>query len=344
MALLTKAIKDKQKDDLKEMNMDGTGHVTEENIDFPGMSDEEIEMVLKNYGMSDEEIEMVLNNPGTLDEEVKMELKHREMILDGKRMDENKFWKIFEAVKEETDGSEETFGYSFHGWMTPLTTKDFSDFIDYLYLFRKHARSTDLWKAANIIIDGCSDDDFNNFLSWFLFMGRAAYEKALDDPDSLVDFVYKGYKRKFYELDLIVEQVYEENTGEKISLGKMKVVGKDDSEKKSDNVDVTDVDSLSNSELKDSELQSKFPKLWAKFKEEPEPSEVTKYVSLAVDEYEKEHPGRIYMYAGFGVLDEFGDVKDWEEYSCGDIDASIMSMEKMQFNLAQKKEAITDNK
>jgi hypothetical protein len=307
----------------------GPGHVTEENIEFSGMSDEESEMVLKNSLTSDEEDEM--------------ELKHREMILDGKRMDENKFWKIFEVVKEETNGSEEGFGYSFCGWMTPLTTKDLSAFIDYLYLFRKHARTTDLWKAANIIIDDCSDDNFNNFLSWFLFMGREAYEKALDNPDSLVDFVYKGYKREFCVLDFIVEDEYEEKTGEKISLGKMKAVGKYDSEEKPDNVDVADVDPLSNSELEDSELQSKFPALWAKFKEEPEPSEVKKYVTLAVDEYEKEHPGRIYMYAGFGVLDEVGDVKDWAEYSCGDIDASMMSMGKRLLHLAQKKEAETEN-
>jgi hypothetical protein len=44
----------------------------------------------------------------------------------------------------------------------------------------------DLWGAAHLIQAGCGDDGFENFRGgWLLGQGRAAFEAALHDPDSL---------------------------------------------------------------------------------------------------------------------------------------------------------------
>lgn len=45
----------------------------------------------------------------------------------------------------------------------------------------------DLWAAAYIINDGCSDDGFEYFRGWLLLQGRAVWEAALKDPQSLAD-------------------------------------------------------------------------------------------------------------------------------------------------------------
>jgi hypothetical protein len=45
----------------------------------------------------------------------------------------------------------------------------------------------DLWGAAYIIESGCSDDGFTDFRYALISRGRAAYEAALKDPDSLAD-------------------------------------------------------------------------------------------------------------------------------------------------------------
>src|SRR5262245_57201855 len=47
----------------------------------------------------------------------------------------------------------------------------------------------DLWGAAYLINGGCSDDGFQYFRWWLLLQGRAAYEAALADPDSLAKIV-----------------------------------------------------------------------------------------------------------------------------------------------------------
>jgi Protein of unknown function (DUF4240) len=51
------------------------------------------------------------------------------------------------------------------------------------------AYTVDLWGAAYIINGGASDDGFYYFRCWLIGMGRAVYEAAIEDPDSLADAV-----------------------------------------------------------------------------------------------------------------------------------------------------------
>lgn len=43
----------------------------------------------------------------------------------------------------------------------------------------------ELWGAAYLINGGCSDDGFDYFRGWLLGQGRATWQAALADPDSL---------------------------------------------------------------------------------------------------------------------------------------------------------------
>ncbi|NUT32717.1 MAG: DUF4240 domain-containing protein [Hamadaea sp.] len=43
----------------------------------------------------------------------------------------------------------------------------------------------DLWAAAYVVNGGASEDGFDYFRGWLIAQGRAAYEIALLDPDSL---------------------------------------------------------------------------------------------------------------------------------------------------------------
>ncbi len=47
----------------------------------------------------------------------------------------------------------------------------------------------DLWQAAVLINGGASDDGFYYFRLWLLGMGKAVFEAAIEDPDSLADVV-----------------------------------------------------------------------------------------------------------------------------------------------------------
>ncbi len=46
-----------------------------------------------------------------------------------------------------------------------------------------------LWGAAYLLNGGCGDDGFDDFRGWLVTRGRAVFEAALADPDSLADVV-----------------------------------------------------------------------------------------------------------------------------------------------------------
>lgn len=52
----------------------------------------------------------------------------------------------------------------------------------------------DLWGAAHLIMQGCTDDSFVYFRCWLIGQGRQAYEKVLADPQAILDLL-KGRER-----------------------------------------------------------------------------------------------------------------------------------------------------
>ena len=55
--------------------------------------------------------------------------------------------------------------------------------------FDRKAYTWDLWGAAYVIEDGCSDDCFRDFRAYLISLGPRAYQAALRDPDSLASVV-----------------------------------------------------------------------------------------------------------------------------------------------------------
>jgi hypothetical protein len=67
--------------------------------------------------------------------------------------------------------------------------QEVADF-DRLFLELRHkAYRWDLWGIAYIINFGCSDDGFEYFRCWLIGRGRAFYEQALADAESVADQV-----------------------------------------------------------------------------------------------------------------------------------------------------------
>lgn len=76
------------------------------------------------------------------------------------------------------------------------------------------AYTWDLWGAGYLINGGCSDDGFAYFRAWLISQGRAVYEAALANPDSLAGLTDRD--RDDYEAeDLwgVALDAYEEVTG-----------------------------------------------------------------------------------------------------------------------------------
>ena len=54
------------------------------------------------------------------------------------------------------------------------------------------ANKFDLWGAAHAINGGCTDEGFYFFREGLIEIGRAVFESAVNDPDSLVDVAQPG--------------------------------------------------------------------------------------------------------------------------------------------------------
>ncbi len=96
-------------------------------------------------------------------------------------MDPQTFWSMIEASTTP------------HGLHSRLLQLDNDELVAFERLHEDHVRraySWDLWGAAYLINGGCSDDTFEYFRAALIARGRATYERALQDPDSLaeVDF------------------------------------------------------------------------------------------------------------------------------------------------------------
>lgn len=55
--------------------------------------------------------------------------------------------------------------------------------------FMQKSNDADLWAAAYVLNDGCSQLDFLHFRNWLLFQGQIAFKKVLEDPEVLVDYI-----------------------------------------------------------------------------------------------------------------------------------------------------------
>lgn len=95
------------------------------------------------------------------------------------------FWALIERAAEVSEGNRKRF---LHAVLHYFKTSAGPERVQMRRDFRqamKAAHRWDLWGAAYILNDGCSDDGFIYFRAWLMTKGQECFEKALRDPDSL---------------------------------------------------------------------------------------------------------------------------------------------------------------
>src|SRR4051812_38861605 len=100
-------------------------------------------------------------------------------------MTDDESWALIEATRPGADGDEDAAAL-----VSRLAGLDDAELVDFevtLGRLTREANHWDLWAAGYLINGGCSDDGFEYFRGWLIAAGRAAYEGALRDPDSLAD-------------------------------------------------------------------------------------------------------------------------------------------------------------
>ena len=77
----------------------------------------------------------------------------------------------------------------------------------------RRAYTYDLWAAAYVIEDGCSNDCFRDFRGYLISLGPTVYEAALRNPDSLAPVVQNAEQGDWENADNVAPDAYSSVTG-----------------------------------------------------------------------------------------------------------------------------------
>jgi hypothetical protein len=127
-------------------------------------------------------------------------------------MNTNQFWQIIEATRAATQEEQ------LEGFRRELQRLAPQELIEFERLFIEcsfAAYNWDLWLVAWLCQGGrCSDDSFMDFRAWLISRGRAIYEAALRDADSLADEMNQTEDPEFELFGSIPNKTYRSMTGQ----------------------------------------------------------------------------------------------------------------------------------
>jgi hypothetical protein len=116
-------------------------------------------------------------------------------------MDEGQFWDLVQRTHDAASNNMDRKCELLKAAILKLSRSDAIDFATLFDTMMGRAYSHSLWGAAYIINGGCSDDTFDDFRSSLISRGRASFERALANPESLADenfdqaiWFYEGFQ------------------------------------------------------------------------------------------------------------------------------------------------------
>jgi hypothetical protein len=115
-------------------------------------------------------------------------------------MDEKRFWDVIAVGCPHDAVPDEDWYSSLSGVLEQLDPDDIVRFDHWFSDKTKEAYFRELWSAAVTTNGGASDDGFYYFRCWLVGMGKAVFEAALANPDSLADVVDPG--TGYYEAEI----------------------------------------------------------------------------------------------------------------------------------------------
>ena len=100
-------------------------------------------------------------------------------------MDENQFWTLVDEAKARSAAQLDQRPAALEAVLSTLPIESIQAFQRRYEQLLIKANSWKLWAAAYIMNGGCSDDGFRYFRDWLISEGKALFERAIEDPDSL---------------------------------------------------------------------------------------------------------------------------------------------------------------
>jgi hypothetical protein len=129
-------------------------------------------------------------------------------------MNVEQFWKLIEKTHQNSNGAPDKQAELLIDELAKLSEAEILSYQSILDDMMDKAYIGELWDVAFIMASGwgCSDDGFMDFRAWLIGQGQVVFEKALSDPESLVNIVEFGQETQWEELLYVAMYAYEQGT------------------------------------------------------------------------------------------------------------------------------------
>lgn len=130
-------------------------------------------------------------------------------------MTKDEFWNLIEKSKTMT-GEGDCYDQAaiLQSLLEECSPADIAHFDEIYDQMRLDSNDRRLWAAAYIINGGCSEEGFEYFRGWLISRGREVFEKAVQDPRTLISEVPdEEGELECEDMLYVARNAYEKKTG-----------------------------------------------------------------------------------------------------------------------------------
>jgi hypothetical protein len=128
-------------------------------------------------------------------------------------MNESAFWGLMENTRADADNDTGRQSGLLEERLSKLPPRQIVRFQQIRKQMDERLYTWDVWGAAYVIDDGCSDDCFRDFRAYLISLGPRAYSTALRNPDSLAPMVQDAEQGDWENADDVAPDAYQSRTG-----------------------------------------------------------------------------------------------------------------------------------
>lgn len=135
-------------------------------------------------------------------------------------MERSRFWEIIQKSKDYSKNDASIQLVELERILSLFKSEEIISFYRVFQDLMNESYHFDLWAAAYIINDGCTEDQFDYFRGWLISQGEEIYTNALKDPESLVEVISDDLQDRTFFEDIIYAagRVYFRRLDEEIPL------------------------------------------------------------------------------------------------------------------------------
>jgi Protein of unknown function (DUF4240) len=129
-------------------------------------------------------------------------------------MNQAAFWGLIGSARADADNDTERQSELLEERLSKLPPRQIVRFQEIRRQMDERAYTWDIWGAAYVIDDGCSDDCFRDFRAYLISLGPRAFAAALRNPDSLAPIVQDAEEGDWENADDVAPDAYQTATGD----------------------------------------------------------------------------------------------------------------------------------